>query len=146
MQRTGVKMRLILLFILLVSSVRAYQPKELLFSTQNFFEYEKRASGGESRVVSVKGARQFSSYVLKSSLPVVVKVLAPQKQMVDFEQENYQKVADAYKGSVSFISMNFIENEDVIKFLMMKIKISKIAFPFYLFSEMAQCCCRLSQV
>ena len=129
----GVKMRLVLLFILLVCSVSAYQPKELLFSTKKFFENEKRASGSESRVVTVKGARQFSSYVLKSSLPVVVKVLAPQKQMVDFEQENYQKVADSYKGSVSFVSMNFIDNEDVIKFLMMKIRISKIAFPFYLF-------------
>jgi hypothetical protein len=109
-------MKALFIVILCVTSLQAYQPKELLFSTKNFFEYERRSSGRESSVMVVKGAKQFSSYVLKSSLPVVVKVFAPRKEMVSFSHEKYQDVADTHKGAASFVSMNFVENEDVINF------------------------------
>jgi hypothetical protein len=113
--------------------VQAYAPKEMLFSTVNFVENGKKPDGSSGCVLRVMGAQQFGAQVLKSKLPVVVKVWTEHGERFQKDQALYQDVAENYKKSVSFVSLSMSENEDVIKFLMRKLKISQVSLPLYLF-------------
>jgi thioredoxin-like negative regulator of GroEL len=125
------------LFFLLVfvsfNFLQAYQPKELLFSTASFVEREKKSDGTESSVVRLRGVQQFGEKVLKSKMPVVVKVWAKKGKLFKEDQKNYQEVASKYRGSVSFVSLGISENEEVLRFLMAKLKVKEVTLPLLLF-------------
>ena len=123
-----------LVFLFLFNSVlQAYQPKELLFNSISLVEREKRLDGKTSTVVRLRGVEQFGKRVLKSNMPVVVKVWAQKGTMFEKDQVSFHDVADTYKGAVSFVSLGISENEDVVRFIMTKLKLKEVSLPVYLF-------------
>ena len=110
----------------------SYQPKEMFFTQLNVL-HEVRNDNTNSCVLIIKGKKQFHQKVIRDSGPVVVEIFSEDNEICKNFRSIYQNVAETFKDKVLFTSMNAVDNESIIRAIMLKLRIVEMALPVLLF-------------
>lgn len=112
------------------SFLYSYVPCEFLFN-DFLVTYQKRLDGSRSRVILIEDFAQFDREVIHSSVPVVVKVVAGRESLL--ARAAYQEVADLFVGRVAFVLARMHDVVGVVRAIMSRLRIRKVALPIVMF-------------
>lgn len=107
----------------------AHVAQEMLFSDL-LMQHEKKTDGTASRVKIIEGPTQFYREVLENKKPVVVKVFSQGSGF--FVHSMYHHVAESFQGKISFVSMDISQNEEIIRAIMMRLRLLQVNLPIFL--------------
>lgn len=121
-----------LVFVLVGGTVLGYPQQEKMSEIFDI-SHEEKTDGTISHVVRIHSTADFHKKVVKSSVPVVVRIYAGVE--VGSLKAVYQDVAESFKRKVVFTSVNIAHVADLLKMIMFRFKIPQIALPVLLFYQ-----------